>query len=117
MLHRLHRAFRAACSSSSFDIDADANADARVDAGTTADGADPVPVMLFAEFVRALDYSETSILARRIFEMFDVHGVNALLFVQFALGVAILASAVRTRFETVFKLTSTVYHYLVSFFV
>ena len=47
-------------------------------------------VMLFDEFCDTLDYYATSALAIRIFEIFDVHRIGALNFIQFALGLSIL---------------------------
>jgi hypothetical protein len=52
-------------------------------------------VMVFNEFCTALNFSVSSLLVRRIFDTFDAYRVQALNFVQFALGVAILSSHCR----------------------
>jgi Ca2+-binding EF-hand superfamily protein len=54
--------------------------------------ADPIPVMVFVEFARALSFSESSVLAKRIFDIFDIHHVRALNFAQFAVGVSVLSN-------------------------
>jgi hypothetical protein len=49
-------------------------------------------VMVFSEFCAALNFSVSSLLVRRIFDTFDSYHIQALNFVQFSLGVAILSS-------------------------
>jgi Ca2+-binding EF-hand superfamily protein len=47
-------------------------------------------VMLFEDFCSALNFSPSSLLVKRIFDTFDVHRIQALNFLQFALGACIL---------------------------